>query len=93
MQNVSTVIGRPIRVRAAVILALLALAAAAVAAVEAPSLINGSAPAKPASSTPASVRAVGPALAAHNRSEEGLGSTTPALGGQPGDSQPVRGPF
>jgi hypothetical protein len=93
MQNVNTATSRPVRVRAAVILAFLALAAAAVAAVEAPSLINGSAPAKPASTTRASVQAIGPVVVAHNRSEEGLGSTTPALGGQPGDSRPVRGPF
>jgi hypothetical protein len=93
MQNVSTAIGRPVRVRVAVILAFLALAAAAVAAVEAPSLIKGSAPAKAASTTLTSVQAAGPGLALHNRSEEGLGSTTPALGSQSGDRQPVRGPF
>ena len=93
MQNVSTAIGRPIRVRVAVVLAFLALAAAAVAAVEVPSLINGSAPAKPASTTRVSVQSVGPQLAAQNRSEEGLGSTTPASGAQTSESRPVRGPF
>jgi hypothetical protein len=96
MQNVSTQVGRPLRIRTAVILTLLGLAAAAVA-IEAPVLLAGSAPAAHRSTTSTSVTSVqsaGSSLAAQNRSEEGLGNPISASADQSGDSRPVRrGPF
>lgn len=96
MQNVSTQVGRPLRIRTAVILTLIGLAAAA-AVIEAPVLLAGSAPATHRATTSTSVTSVqsaGSSLAAQNRSEEGLGSPIPAAADQSGDSRPVRrGPF
>jgi hypothetical protein len=93
MQNVSTQVGRPLRIRTAVILTLLGLAAAAMA-IEAPVLLAGSAPAAHRSTTSTSVQSAGSSLAAQNRSEEGLGNPISAAADQSGNSRPVRrGPF
>ena len=94
MQNVSTQLSRPLRIRTAVFLTILGLAAAAVA-IELPTLVNGSAPATTSPATRTSVQAAGAGLATHNRSEEGLGNAAPAPArvDQSGAARPVRGPF
>ena len=93
MQNVSTQVGRPLRLRTAVILALLGLAVAAVA-IEAPVLLGASAPTTSGSRTSTAVQSAGSSLAAQNRSEEGLGNPVSAAADQSGDSRPNRrGPF
>ena len=92
MQNVSTQLSRPLRIRTAVFLTILGLAAAAVA-IELPTLVSGSAPATSSPATRTSVQAAGASLATHNRSEEGLGKPAPATVDQSGEARPVRGPF
>ena len=92
MQNVSTQLSRPLRIRTAVFLTILGLAAAAVA-IELPALVGGSAPATTRSATQTSVQSAGSSLATHNRSEQGLGNPVPAPVVRSGDARPVRGPF
>jgi hypothetical protein len=88
MQNVSTAIGRPLRVRTAVFVALLVLAAAAMVAV----LINGFAPAKHAPVTQTVARSVGSGSVPHDRGAEGVGYTIPASSGdQSSEPRQLRG--
>jgi len=70
MQNVSTQLSRPLRIRTAVFLTILGLAAAAVA-IELPTLVNGSAPATTSPATRTSVQAARAGPGTHKHSQGG----------------------
>lgn len=72
MQNVSTMIRRPVSVGSAAASSLLAFAAGAVISLAVPAVATGVVVTKP--SAPVSSAAVGAQQIAHDRSEQGLGS-------------------
>ena len=78
MQNVSTGISRPLRIRTKAIVTVCALAAGAMVIFSAPTLVNMFAPAKAAPSTHSSITVAGPSLIVHDRSEQGLDATVAA---------------
>lgn len=80
MQNVSTIIRRPVPVGTAVASGLLAFLAGAVIALGVPAVVSGL-PVTDNSGAPASTYAVGAEQIAHNRSEQGLSAPT-SVGGQ-----------
>lgn len=80
MQNVSTMIRRPVPVRTAAAGGLLAFLAGAVIALAVPAVVNGVS-VNSNSSAPASTSAVGAQQIAHDRSEQGLGGPS-SVGGQ-----------
>ena len=75
MQNVSTLVRRPVRIGTAAASGLLAFVAGAVIAVSAPALV-ATLSASHSSSATVSVPAAGAEQIAHNRSEGGLGSSS-----------------
>jgi hypothetical protein len=81
MQNVNTMIRRPVPFGTAVATGLLAFAAGAVIAIGAPVAITGLSTSE-RSNASVSVPAVGAEQVAHNRSEAGLGVTASAGGQQ-----------
>jgi len=80
MQNVSTIIRRPVPVVTAAAGGLLAFLAGAVIALAVPAVVNG-VPVNSNSSAPASTLAVGAEQIAHDRSEQRLGGPS-SVGGQ-----------
>jgi hypothetical protein len=80
MQNVSTMIRRPVPIGTAAASGLLAFVAGAVIALAVPAVATGVSLTNN-SSAPASTSAVGAEQVAHNRSEQGLGAG-PSVGGQ-----------
>jgi hypothetical protein len=80
MQNVNTMIRRPVPIGAAAASGLLAFAAGVVIALAVPAVVTGVS-VTTHSSAPASTSAVGAQQIAHDRSEQGLGSDS-SVGGQ-----------
>lgn len=80
MQNVSTIIRRPVHVGTAAASGLLAFVAGAVIALGAPAVVN-EAFLTNNSSAPVSTSAVGAEQIAHDRSEQGVGGAA-SVGGQ-----------
>ena len=80
MQNVNTMIRRPVPVGSAAAGGLLAFLAGAVIALAVPAVVAGVSVTN-SSSAPASSLAVSAEQIAHNRSEQGLGAG-PSVGGQ-----------
>lgn len=80
MQNVSTIIRRPVPVGTAAASGLLAFLAGAVIALGAPAIVTGLSVTNNASA-PVSTSAVGAEQIAHDRSEQGLGGSA-SVGGQ-----------
>jgi hypothetical protein len=80
MQNVSTMIRRPVPIGTAAASGFLAFVAGAVIALAVPAVATGVSLTNN-SSAPASTSAVGAEQVAHNRSEQGLGAG-PSVGGQ-----------
>ena len=80
MQNVNTMIRRPVRVGTAAAGGLLAFLAGAVIALAVPAVVAGVSVTN-SSSAPASSLAVSAEQIAHNRSEQGLGAG-PSVGGE-----------
>ena len=74
MQNVNTLVSRPVRFGAAVVSGLLAFAAGAVIAVSAPAVV-ATLSASHNSNVTQSAPAIGAEQIAHNRSEQGLGAS------------------
>ena len=81
MQNVNTMIRRPVTFRTAAASGLLAFVAGAVVALGVPAVVSGVSVTTTNSSAPASTSAAGREQIAHNRSEQGLGGPI-SVGGQ-----------